>query len=253
MNDKTTYTQDIEKKCLTEDQARHIYKKVEMDKPVNRETMTQEIKDDKMTRNRLKEEKDENKSNPYQMAISNKKSRDDANVEQMINWSIFSDLIKYVDGSSYSDAIPSLTMRPLDDRKHKRLYNSLKIDENLTADIIFEEDRIRHAYFDKYDGIHAEISQATKCDESTDLSTTYLGKMDMTREYVIKAEERFPISGQGYTNGKLLDQTECNILIDTGASKPYMSKSYYMRCKSLHTLSKFASTTQRVQEGNEQS
>ena len=31
-----------------------------------------------------------------------------------------------------------------------------------------------------------------------------------------------------------------------------MSKSYYMRCKSLHTLSKFASTTQRVQVGNGQ-
>ena len=58
----------------------------------------------------------------------------------------------------------------------------------------------------------------------------------MTIEYAIKAEENFPISGQGYTNGKLLDQTECTILIDTGASKSYMSKSYYMRCKSLHAI-----------------
>ena len=37
-----------------------------------------------------------------------------------------------------------------------------------------------------------------------------------------------------------------------GASKSHMSKSYYMRCKSLHTLSKFASTKQRVQVGNGQ-
>ena len=74
----------------------------------------------------------------------------------------------------------------------------------------------------------------------------------MTREYVIEAEEKFPISGQGYTNGKLLDQTECIILIDTGASKSYMLKSYYMRCKSLHALAKFASTTQRIQVGNGQ-
>ena len=78
-----------------------------------------------MTRNRLKEEEDENESNPYQMAILNKKSRDDAKIEQMINWSIFSDLIKYVDGSFCSDVTPSLMVRPLDDRKHKRLYNSL--------------------------------------------------------------------------------------------------------------------------------
>ena len=74
----------------------------------------------------------------------------------------------------------------------------------------------------------------------------------MTREYMIKTEEKFPISGQWYTNGKLLDQTECTILIDTGASKSYMSKSYYMRCKSLHALAKFTSTTQRMQVGNGQ-
>ena len=220
---------DREKKYLTEDQARHIYKKVEMDKPVNIETMTQEIENDKMTRNRLKEEEDENDSNPYQMAILNKKCRDEAKIEQMINWSIFSDLIKYVDGSSCSDVMPSLTVKPLDDRKHKRLYNSLKIDEDLIADIIFEEDRVRDTYLDKYDGIHAETSQATRFDESTDLSTTYLGKTGMTREHVFKAEEKFPISGQGYINGKLLDHTECSILIDMGASKSYMSKSYYIQ------------------------
>ena len=139
-----------------------------MGKPVIMETMTQEKEDDKMINNRFKEEEDENESNPYQRAISNKKSRDDAKIEQMINWSIFSDLIKYVDGHSCSDVTPSLMVRPLDDRKHKGLYNGLKIDEDLTVDIIFEEDRVRDVYFDKYDGIHKEISQVTKFDESTD-------------------------------------------------------------------------------------
>ena len=31
-----------------------------------------------------------------------------------------------------------------------------------------------------------------------------------------------------------------------------MSKSFYMQCKSLHTLPKFTSTTQRIQVGNGQ-
>ena len=68
--------------------------------------------------------------------------------------------------------------------------------------------------------------------------------MDMTRDMINKAEEKFPISAQGYTNGKLLDNTECSILIDTGASKSYMPKSYYIQCKSLHALPKFASSMQ---------
>ena len=118
--------------------------------------------------------------------------------------------------------------------------------------MIFDEDRIRDIYLDRYDGVQAKISQVTSFDESTDLSTTYLGKTDMTREYVIKAEEKFPISGHRYTSGKLIDKTECTILIDTAASKSYMSKSYYMRCKSLHVLAKFSSTTQRIQVGNGQ-
>ena len=73
-----------------------------------------------------------------------------------------------------------------------------------------------------------EISQTTRFDESTDLSTTYLGKTDMTKDQINKVEEKFPISGQGCMHGKLLDNTECNILIDTGASMSCMSKCYYM-------------------------
>ena len=68
-----------------------------MDKIINAGTMKQEIEDDRVTRNRLKkeEEEDEVKSKSYQMAILNKTSRDDTKIEQMINWSILRDLIKY--------------------------------------------------------------------------------------------------------------------------------------------------------------
>ena len=45
---------------------------------------------------------------------------------------------------------------------------------------------------------------------------------------------------------------ECHILVDTGASKSYMSKSYFMRCKYLHSLPKFTSITTRIQVGNGQ-
>ena len=45
---------------------------------------------------------------------------------------------------------------------------------------------------------------------------------------------------------------ECQILLDTGATKSYMSKSYFLRCKTLHALPKFSSNTQRIQVGNRQ-
>ena len=124
--------------------------------------------------------------------------------------------------------VPSLTMKPLDYRQHKRLYHSVKTDKGLTVDVEFEGDKLKEEYFDKYDGVYTEISQMTRFDESTDMSTTYLGRIVMTRDMIMKVEEKFPISGQGYTSGKLLDNIECIILLDTGASKSYMSKSYYM-------------------------
>ena len=97
-----------------------------------------------------------------------------------------------------------------------------------------------------------EILSTIRFGENADLSTTYLGKTDIARGSKIKVEERFPISEQGYTVGKLLDGTECQKLLDTGASKSFMSKSYYLYCKSLLLLLKIASKTQRIQVGNRQ-
>ena len=98
----------------------------------------------------------------------------------------------------------------------------------------------------------SEILVTTRFDGNSDLSMTYLGRTSMTRDHKIAAEEKFPMSEQGYTTGRLLDSTECQILLDTRASKSFMSKSHYLHCKSLHLLPKFISKTQRIQVGNGQ-
>ena len=57
--------------------------------------------------------------------------------------------------NSCANMNPSLTIRPLEDTKHKRLYSNLKADEELIKNIIFEEDRIKDTYLDRYDGVQA--------------------------------------------------------------------------------------------------
>ena len=111
----------------------------------------------------------------------------------------------------------------------------IELDFGPTLNILKEE------YLDVYEGIQSEIVNTTRFDENSDLSTTYLGKSDRTKNDKLKAEESFSISEQGYMLGKLLDGSECQLLLDTGASKCFMSNSYYMHCKSLHSLPKFAS------------
>ena len=66
-------------------------------------------------------------------------------------------------------------------------------------------EKLREEYLDRYERIQLKMLNTTRFDEHSDLSTTYLGGVDTTRASKIKVEETFPISEQGYTLGKLLD------------------------------------------------
>ena len=94
--------------------------------------------------------------------------------------------------------------------------------------------------------MYAEVIITNRFDEDMDLSTTFLGQVDMSRKTEVKAEESFAMNAAGHTRGELIDGTEYEILIETGMSKSYMSKSYYMQCRSLHRMPKFTSTTRRI-------
>ena len=58
---------------------------------------------------------------------------------------------------------------------------------------------------------------------------------------IIESQREVSYIRKGYTVGKLLDGMECQILLDTGVSKSLMSKTHFMRHKSLYLLPKFAS------------
>ena len=78
----------------------------------------------------------------------------------MINWSIFSEKLRYVDSSM--NEMSKLTMRPLEENKHRQLFNTLEIQEDQIPEMIFEENKVKETYFDKYEGIH---SRNIPCDK----------------------------------------------------------------------------------------
>ena len=82
-----------------------------------------------------------------------------------------------------------------------------------------------------YGETQSEVISRTRFDENSDLSTPYLGRVDITRVSKIKVEERFSISEQGYTVGKPLDGAQHLTLLDTGARKSLMSMTHYLHCK----------------------
>ena len=201
--------------CLTEKQTDCVYKTAEEGNIINTKKMTHET---------VQNQGD----NPNKKVVLNKVFREEDKSPEMRNWSIFSNNVIYIQHEQKTP--PKLDIDTLDYRHHKELYFKLKEEERETLDIDFGmyPDILKSKDLDVYEEVYAEMVYANKFNENSDLSTTYLWQTRMTSDTKIKAEAKFPIIGQGFASGKLMDGTECQILLDTGATKSYMSKSYYL-------------------------
>ena len=129
--------------------------------------------------------------------IENKVEHDDKKKSpaQMKEWSILSDHVKYVT-SEGSETFNNLSIYQMNYRQDRDLYRELQEKELLNTDVNFGSipDRLKAEYLDVYEGVYAEIVSSDRFDEDTDLSTTYLGQINMTRNTEVKAEENFPIT-----------------------------------------------------------
>ena len=228
---------------LTRDQTKYVYKKVETGEMINMDTIQQEIEQEKQL-NRMDDESGE--INPYRELVVNNAEKIESPMTQMEQWSILSNILNYVQHSTFNSMNHSLSVKPVnrykikpDDGREFRGVDFGTIPENLQEE-----------YLDVYEGIQSDIVSSNRFDKNSNISTSYLGRVEHGEsQNKLKAEESFPISENGYTLGRLFDGTKCQLLLDTGASKSFMSKSFYMCCKSLHTLPKFTATTQKIQVG----
>ena len=96
----------------------------------------------------------------------------------------------------------------------------------------------------------AELNINRLYDDLLDVSTTYLGADFVQRTDVFNAQPSFPITLDCQINGKLLGGGKLDILLDTGASKNYMSKAFYMHHPHLHHFPKFQSAIRHLQVDN---
>ena len=236
---------------LTRDQARHIYKKVETGEIINVNMVKHEIEQEKQL-SQIDDNSGEVK--PYRELVVNNAEKIEMQKIQMEQWSILSNSLNYMQHSKFNSMSHSLNIKPVNRYKMKP-NDSPSSSEREFREVDFgaNSQNLQVEYLDVYEEIQSDIVSSSRFDENTDISMTYLGRIGQEEsQNKLKAEESFPISENGYTLGRLLDGTKCQLLLDTGASKSFMLKSFYMHCKSLHTLPKFAATTQRIQVGNGQ-
>ena len=131
-------------KCLTEDQAKFVYKRVNAGKGINTKIILQTMKQEKV---------ETAIENTYQKAILTdigNKGKDPALIEE---WSILSDHVKYVthDGS---DTFHNLNIDALNYCQNKDLYKELKEKEILKASVNFSGslEKLKTDYLDVYEG-----------------------------------------------------------------------------------------------------
>ena len=225
-NVNNNITRNVE--CLSPKQTKYIYKKVELGSLIKKEIIKEEIDSD-VELNRI--DNNSRDENPYKELIVNNAIEVENALSQMEQWLIISNIINYVQYSKNPKDFYTMTIRPINNGKC-----SLALKEKDTEDMSLRIDLVdtlkgwlsfksKEEYLDRYEGVISKVLNTTRFDKSTDLYTAYLGRFRMTWGNDLKVEEMFLIIEQGYTVGKLLDGTECQILLDTGASKSFISKS----------------------------
>ena len=176
---------------LTEDHVMYVYKKVNASKEINTMTIKQEVEQEKST----KAEIDDN-CNTYQKAIMNDVNMKGKVSTQMEDWSILSDHVKYVKHDDGLETFHKLNVHIINYCQYKDLYQQLKEKKILTVDVDFgnNPEKLKSEYLDVYEGVYAEIVCTNRFDEDSNLSTTYLGQVNITRNAGVRAVERFPIT-----------------------------------------------------------
>ena len=105
-------------------------------------------------------------------------------------------------------------------------------------------------YLDKYDGITSELNVNMEHEDAVDVTTTYFGHKSKKITDTFRPEQAFPINSNCHMWGQFVGGGMLDILLDTGASKSYVSKAFYMRHPYLHKYLKFNSAIRNLQVGN---
>ena len=119
---------------------------------------------------------------------------------QMEQWLILGTILNYVQHSRFHSMKHTLGIKAVNKHKHRSSTEDREFKE---LDFGTMPQKLQEEYMDIYEGIQSEIVCSNRFDENSDLSTTYLGRVDKENKNKLRAEESFPIPKHGYTSGRL--------------------------------------------------
>ena len=100
----------------------------------------------------------------------------------MEQWSILNNVVNYIQYDSHPWNFHSLNINAVNKEKCRRNSNINEEGRDvLELDFGDQPEKLKGEYLDLYEGIQSEILSTTRFDENSNLSTTYLGKVDTSK------------------------------------------------------------------------
>ena len=156
-------------KFFTEDKAKIISNKVNARHEINSHTTQKEIIKDFEV-------------DSYKVAML-KEPNWKKDLVPMEEWSILSDHVKYVTYGE-SEAFQKLSIDSMNYRQSRDLYKRLNNEQIIKTSLNFckSPENLKADYLDMYKGVYMDVISTDRFNEDTNLSTTYLGQVDMARD-----------------------------------------------------------------------
>ena len=170
------------------------------------------------------------------------------NNHRMAEWSVFGTQMHYVNHPSQNQS--GLLLNKCENKIEQGILN--KVDSPQMMKLVEADQKLIENFTDRFEEVVHHLHMTETFSDSRDIATTYLGKDNLSLTDSHYAECAFPIYSNSHTWGQLLGGGPMDILLDSGASKCYMSKEFYKNNPCLHHLPKYRSNVLNLRVGSGQ-
>ena len=123
---------------------------------------------------------------PYKKLIVNNAEKIEPLITQMEQWSILSNVLNYLQHSRLHLMNHMLDIKAVDKYKYRPSADNREFKE---LEFGASPQKLQEEYMEIYEGIHSDVVSSDRFDENSDISTTYLGRVDKENQHRLKVEE----------------------------------------------------------------
>ena len=168
------------------------------------------------------------------------------NTHEMSEWSVLNTKMHYVQHPRQAEN--SLVYSKCEDEIEQGILD--KVAKPELVDMSIGDNSVKEVFCDQFEEVQNFLHLSDAFNDARDVSTTYLGTDQVMLKDHFQPECSFPIYSNSHTWGQLMGGQPFDMLLDTGASKCYMSTEFYKKNPQLHKLPEYKTMVKELRMGN---